>query len=88
MEKVTRKGKQNFRNLSIILGNYPHINMILKPATMGREEQKFREWELHLKLRDQQLKTTLYIYRLPYQNLMRNVNQKVTVDTHKNERET
>ena len=88
MEKVTGKGKQNFRNLSIILGNYPHINMILKPATMGREEQKFRDWELQLKLRDQQLKTTLHIYRLLYENLMGNVNQKATVDTHKKERET
>ena len=88
MEKVSGKGEQNFRNLSIILGNYPYTNMILKPATMRREEQEFREWELHLKLRDQQLKTTLHMYRLLYQNLMGNANQKATVDTYKKERET
>ena len=38
---------------------------------------------MHLKLRDQQLKTTLYIYRLLYQNLMGTANQKTTIDTHK-----
>ena len=32
--------------------------------------------------RDQQLKTTLYIYRLLYQNLMGTANQKITIDTH------
>ena len=33
-----------------------------------------------LKLRDQQLKTILYIYRLLYQNLMITTNQKSTID--------
>ena len=47
---------------------------------MRRGEYKYRKWELHLKLRDQQLKTTLYIYRLLHQNLMGNANQKI--DTH------
>ena len=37
---------------------------------------------MYLKLRDQQLKTTLYIYRLLNQNLMVTANQKSTVDTH------
>ena len=32
---------------------------------------------MHLKLRDQQPKTTLYIYRLLYQNLMAPPNQKL-----------
>ena len=36
--------------------------MISKPATVRRGEYKCEKWELHLKLRDQQLKTTLYIY--------------------------
>ena len=34
------------------------------------------------KLRDQQLKTILYIYGLLYQNLMATANQKSTIDTH------
>ena len=38
---------------------------------------------MHLKLRDQQLKTILYIYRLLYQNLMVTTNQKSTIDIHK-----
>ena len=42
---------------------------------------KCRKWELHLKLRDQQGKKNLYIYRLLYQNFMGNANQKSTIDT-------
>ena len=38
---------------------------------------------MHLKLRDQQLKTILYIYRLLHQDLMVTINQKSTTDTHK-----
>ena len=37
---------------------------------------------MHLKLRDQQLKTTLYIQRLLYQNLTGTANQKTTIDTY------
>ena len=44
---------------------------------MRRGEYKCRKWELHLKLRDQQLKTTLYMYRLLYQNFMGNATQKL-----------
>ena len=38
---------------------------------------------MHLKLRDQQLKTIMYLYRLLYQNLMATANQKSTIDIHK-----
>ena len=38
--------------------------------------------EVHLKLRDKQLKTILYIYRLLHQNLMVTANQKATIDTN------
>ena len=38
---------------------------------------------MHLKLKDQQLKITLSIYRLLYQNLMVTANQKSTTDTQK-----
>ena len=37
--------------------------MASKPAT-ARREYKCRKWEIYLKLRDQQHKTTLCIYRL------------------------
>ena len=37
---------------------------------------------MHLKLKDQQLKAILFIYRLLYQNLMVTTNQESTVDTH------
>ena len=77
MRKLTCKGKYMVK-----VGNHPHINMISKPATMRRGDYKCRKWELHLKLRDQQFKTTLYIYRLLYQNLMGTANQKSTIDTH------
>ena len=40
------------------------------------------ELQMHLKLREQQLKTILCIYRLLYKNLMVTANQKSTIDTH------
>ena len=56
--------------------------MISEPAGVRRGEYKFRILEMYLQLRDQQLKTILYIYRLLYQNLIVTANQKSTVDTH------
>ena len=56
--------------------------MVSKPATKRRGEYKCRKWELYLKLRDQQLKTNLYIQRLIYLNLIENANQKTTTDIH------
>ena len=41
-----------------------------------------KKGNMHLPLRDQQLKTILYIYSLPYQNLMVTANQKPATDTH------
>ena len=77
MEKLTGKRKHTVK-----AGNYPHTNMISKQATMRRGERKCQKEELHLKLRNQQLKTTLYIDKLLYQNLMGNTNQKTIIDTH------
>ena len=76
MGKLTVKGKHTVK-----ARNHSYTNMILKPATMRRGEYKCRKWELYLILRDQKHKTTLCIYRLLYQKLMGNANQK-TVDTH------
>ena len=56
--------------------------MISKLA-VRRGEHKCRILEIHLKLRDEQLKTILYVYRLLYQNLMVTENQKSTIDTQK-----
>ena len=39
--------------------------------------------EMHLKLRDRQLKTFLYVHRLLYQNLMVAAKQKTTIHTQK-----
>ena len=49
---------------------------------MRRGEYKCRILGIHLKVRDQQLKTILYIYRLLYQNLIVIANKKSTIDTH------
>ena len=78
MGKLIGESKHTIR-----AGNHPYTNMISKPATVRRQEYKCRKWELHLKLRDQQLKATLYTYRLLCQNLMGNANQKTTIDTYK-----
>ena len=65
MEKLTGESEHTVK-----VGNHPHTNMISKPAIMRKGEYKCRILEMHLKLKDQQLKTILFIYRLLYQNLM------------------
>ena len=77
MGKLTSKGKHTVK-----VGNNLHTNMISKPAIMRRGEYKCRILEMHLKLRDQQLKTIFFIYRLLYQNHMVTVKQKSTLDIH------
>ena len=56
--------------------------MISKPVIMRGGEYKCRIFEMHLKLRDQQLKTIIHMYRLLYQNLMVQTNQKSIIDIH------
>ena len=41
---------------------------------------------MHLQLRDQKLKTTLYTNRRLYQNFRVTANQKSTIDTHTNKK--
>ena len=53
---------------------------------MRREGYKCRALHVHLRLRDQQLKTILYIYRLLYQNFRVTANQKSTINTHTNKK--
>ena len=76
IEKLTGKGKHKIK-----VGNHLHTNMVSKPATV-RREHKCRIREMHLKLKDQQLKTILFIYRLLYQNLTVITNCNSTIDTH------
>lgn len=62
-----------------------HVYQAIQPQgnmQIYNEEHKFRILERHLKLRDQQFNTILYIYRLLYQNLMVATNQKSAIDTH------
>ena len=77
MEKLTGKDKH-----TVNVGNYPHTNTISKPAIMRRREYKCRILEMNFKLRDQKIKTILYIYRLLNQNFMITANQKSTIDIH------
>ena len=44
---------------------------------------QMQEIEMHLQLRNQQLKTILYIYRLLYQNFRVTANEKSIIDTQK-----
>ena len=76
MEKLISKGKHKVK-----VGNHLHTN-ISKIMLVRRGEQKYRILGKHLKLKDQQLKIILFIYRLLYQSLMVTTNQKSTVDTH------
>ena len=77
MEKLTGKGKHTVK-----VGNNPHTNMISRPAIMRRGEHKCRILEKHLKLKDQQLKTILFIYILLYQNITVTTNGKYNRYTH------
>ena len=58
------------------VGDHPHTNMLPKPEIMRRGGYKCRILEMHLQLREQHLKITLYIYRLLYQNLRGTKSQK------------
>ena len=81
MTRLTSKGIHIVK-----VGNYPNINMLPKSEIMRREGYKCRALHVHLRLRDQQLKTILYIYRLLYQNFRVTANQKSTIDTHTNKK--
>ena len=77
MGKLTGKDKHIVK-----VGNHQHTNVISKPAIMRRGEYKCRILQTYLKLKEQQLQTILFTYRLLYQNLMVTKNEKYTTDTH------
>ena len=57
MGNLTSKGKHNIKG-----GNHPQTN-ISKPLFVRRGKDEFRILKMHLKLRDQQLKTIFWIDR-------------------------
>ena len=74
MRKLTGKCKH-----TINIGSHPHANMISKQSIMRKEGYKGSILEMHLKLRDQQIKTIFHGYRLLYQNLMVTANQEFKI---------
>ena len=56
--------------------------MLPKSEIMRRGGYKCGTPEMNLQLREQQLKTISYTYRLLHQNFRINANQKSTIDTH------
>ena len=57
--------------------------MISKQAILRRGGYKCRILEVHLKLKEQKLKTMLFIYRPLYQIFMVTANWKSTINTQK-----
>ena len=57
MGKFTSKGKYTVK-----VGNHLHTIMISKPEIVRRGKYKCRISEMHLKLKDQQLKTIFSVY--------------------------
>ena len=53
---------------------------------MRRGGYKYRTLEMNLQLREQQLKTISYTYRLLHQNFRITANQKSTIDTQTNKK--
>ena len=84
MGKLTNKGKHIVKVV-----NHSHTNMISKPAIVKRE-YKCKILLTHLKLRDEHLKTTVYVCVCVcvflYQNPLVTTDQKMTVDTKTNKR--
>ena len=59
------------------VGNHPHTNMLPKAEIMRKEGFKCRTLAMHSQLRDQQLKTILYI-QTPLSKLQGNCKPKVS----------
>ena len=66
---------------TVKIQNHPHAIVSSNSEIMRRGGYKGRTLEMHLQLREQQLKTILYIDRLLYQDIRITANQKSTIDT-------
>ena len=98
--KILQMTSLTCKDINIVkVGNHPHTNMLPKAEIVKRGGYECRILEMHLQLRNQQLKTILcvcvcvcvcvcmcihtHIYRLWYQNFIITANQKSTIDTNK-----
>ena len=54
-----------------------------KSARQKEREYKCTVSKMHLKLKDQQFKTSMYVYRLLYKNLVVTAKQKSIIGVHK-----
>ena len=78
MTRLTSKGIYRVK-----IGNNPCKIMLPESEIMRRGGYECRILEMYLQLRDQQLKTISYTYRLSYKNFRITANQKSTIDTQK-----
>ena len=76
MTRLTSKGIHTVK-----IRNHPCTIISPKSEIMIRGGYKCRILEMNLQLREQQLKTISYTYRLLYQNFRITANQKSTIDT-------
>ena len=81
MTRLTSKGIYTVK-----IQNHPSTIMPPKSEIMRKGGYKCRTLDMHLQLRDQQLKTISYTYRLLYQNFRITANQKSTMDTQTKKR--
>ena len=79
MTRLTSKGIYTVK-----IRNHPYTIIPSKSEIMRRGEYKYWTLEMNLQLKDQQLKTISYTYRLLYQNFRVTTGQKPTIDTHTN----
>ena len=80
MTRLTSKGISTVR-----IGNHPCTIISQKSEIMRRGGYKCRTLQMNLQLREQQLNTISYTYRLLHQNF-RTANQKSTIDTQTNKK--
>ena len=59
-----------------------HVKCDTKDSNHEGRRVKCRVFKLHLKLRDEQLKTIMRMHRLQYKSLMVASNQKSSIDVH------
>ena len=78
MTRLTSKGKYTVKII-----NHPCTIIPPKSEIMRRSGYKCRTLEMSLQLREQQLKTISYTYRLLHQNFRITASQKSTIDTQR-----
>ena len=77
MIKLTGKDRDNIK-----VENHTLTKIISKLASIKSGEDKCRTPKNHVKLRDQQTKTIMYIYRFLCQTLAGTINQQTKMDTY------